>query len=109
MPGIIFPMSGSVFRMIFFIRKYSLSLNYFPNEPFFLPNDIFRLPNVFYSRKLSLSPIFIIHPDTRTTISGSQKQKKQTSTTASGSAVAFPFTRAIKLGNEKLTEVTFLH
>lgn len=45
MPGIIFPMSGSVFRMIFFTRKYSLLLNYFPNELFFLPNGIPIFPN----------------------------------------------------------------
>ena len=32
MPGIIFPMSGSVFRMIFFIKKHNSMLNYFPNE-----------------------------------------------------------------------------
>mgnify|MGYP006979893699 FL=1 len=45
MPGIIFPMSGSVFRMIFFIKKHNSMLNYFPNELFFLPNDIPILPN----------------------------------------------------------------
>lgn len=45
MPEIIFPMSGSVFRMIFFIKKHNSMLNYFPNEQFFLPNDIPILPN----------------------------------------------------------------
>ena len=136
MRGIIFPISENTFRITFSIRKHTSMLNYFPNELFFSTqwhSDItqwhlktsqehiyflmacFSFPMtysgfpMFSSRKLSLSPIFIIHPNTRTTISGSQKQKKQTSTTASGSAVAFPFTDTVKLGNEKLTEVTFLH
>lgn len=40
MPEIIFPISGSAFRMACFIRMYNLLLNYFPNEPFFLLSGI---------------------------------------------------------------------
>lgn len=117
MRGIIFPISENTFRITFSIRKYTSLLNYFSNELFFLPNGtptfpnngICRLPAVFYFRTLFLLLIFIIHLEARTTISGSQKQKKQISTTASGSTVAFPFTRDIKLGNGKITEDTFLH
>ncbi len=45
MTGIIFPMSGSVFRMIFFTGEVQPVAELFPNELFFLPNGIPIFPN----------------------------------------------------------------